>query len=270
MQTEVRNELNKIENHIINAFDKEEIENINKPWLKEQLTYYYNPKKISIELPKYLIPYFQHYLDEKERDLATQTLKNYKVVKRLITRYESSIEKTIKIIDIDPSFKNSFEHYCIGEGYSTNTIARALQSIKAVCNHAKYNGLETSIQLDRIKAREIKVENIYLTIEELDILEALDKTKLSSHLLNARDWLVLSSYCGQRVSDFMKFNKKQIRKEKGESLIEFTQKKTGKIMTVPLHPKILEILKKRNGDFPNPISPQKYNNYIKKEVGILP
>jgi hypothetical protein len=34
-------------------------------------------------------------------------------------------------------------------------------------------------------------------------------------------------------------------------------------MTVPLHPKVLEILEKRNGKFPKPITDQKYNDYIK-------
>jgi integrase len=35
-------------------------------------------------------------------------------------------------------------------------------------------------------------------------------------------------------------------------------------MTVPLHNKVLDILKKRNGNFPRSISDQKYNEYIKK------
>ena len=47
-------------------------------------------------------------------------------------------------------------------------------------------------------------------------------------------------------------------------LIEFTQVKTDKIMTIPLHRKIMEILKKYNGDFPKKISDQKYNEHIKK------
>jgi integrase len=34
-------------------------------------------------------------------------------------------------------------------------------------------------------------------------------------------------------------------------------------MTVPLHSKVLEILKKRNGKFPYKISDQKYNDFIK-------
>ena len=67
----------------------------------------------------------------------------------------------------------------------------------------------------------------------------------------------------------MRFNKKMLRQElnkKGKliTLIEFTQKKTGKIMTVPLKQEVLDILNKRNGEFPKPISDQKYNNFIKK------
>ena len=61
----------------------------------------------------------------------------------------------------------------------------------------------------------------------------------------------------------MRFTKEMIRIENGKSLIEFTQKKTGKIMTVPLHPKVIEILDKRGGAFPYAISDQKYNDYIK-------
>ncbi len=66
----------------------------------------------------------------------------------------------------------------------------------------------------------------------------------------------------------MRFNDNQIRIEKGKSLIEFTQQKTDKIMTVPLHSKVLDILKKRNGKFPNVITDDKYNNYIKEVCKI--
>src|SRR5690606_2862245 len=46
-------------------------------------------------------------------------------------------------------------------------------------------------------------------------------------------------------------------------LIEFTQVKTNTTIAVPLHPKVLEILNKRNGEFPRAISDQKYNDYVK-------
>jgi integrase len=102
-----------------------------------------------------------------------------------------------------------------------------------------------------------------LTFDEINKLENIKKKKLTDSLKNSRDWLVISCYTGQRISDFMRFTDEQIRIENGKNLIEFTQKKTGKIMTIPLHPKVLEILKKRKGKFPYPISDQKYNDQIK-------
>ena len=44
----------------------------------------------------------------------------------------------------------------------------------------------------------------------------------------------------------------------------FTQKKTNKTMTIPLHKKVLEIIENNNGDFPKKLKDQKYNDYLKK------
>ncbi len=102
-----------------------------------------------------------------------------------------------------------------------------------------------------------------MTFKELSKIENIKKNNLSRNLEDARDWLIISCYTGQRFSDFMRFNDKQIRVEKGKSLIEFTQQKTNKNMTVPLHSKVLKILQKRGGKFPNEIKVDKYNDYIK-------
>ncbi len=39
-------------------------------------------------------------------------------------------------------------------------------------------------------------------------------------------------------------------------------------MTIPLHKKVKDILKNNNGNFPRPISDQKYNDYIKEVCKI--
>lgn len=49
-------------------------------------------------------------------------------------------------------------------------------------------------------------------------------------------------------------------------LIEFTQKKTGKEMTVPLSQKVMDILSKRNGEFPRAISDQNIMTTLKLYV----
>mgnify|MGYP000334823528 FL=1 len=265
-QTEVNTELNKIENHVLNAFNSVNPDEINKEWLQTQIDYYYNPPQQAEKLPTELNKYLLHYIDAKRTEVTESTIKKCNVIKQLLTRYQSHYKKNLLLTDIDTNFKTHFENYCLSNGYAPNTIARTIRFIKTICKHAKSNGLETSYQLDSIKVKYHKIESIYLTVNEL---EAIEKTSgLVEHLNNARDWLLISCYTGQRVSDFMRFTKEMIRFEKNKEgvlkpLIEFTQKKTGKEMTVPLSQKVMDILGKRNGEFPRAISDQKYNDYIK-------
>lgn len=265
-QTEVNTELNKIENHVLNAFNSVNPDEINKEWLQTQIDYYYNPPQQAEKLPTELNKYLLHYIDAKRTEVTESTIKKCNVIKQLLTRYQSHYKKNLLLTDIDTNFKTHFENYCLSNGYAPNTIARTIRFIKTICKHAKSNGLETSYQLDSIKVKYHKIESVYLTVNEL---EAIEKTSdLTEHLDNARDWLLISCYTGQRVSDFMRFTKEMIRFEKNKEgvlkpLIEFTQKKTGKEMTVPLSQKVMDILGKRNGEFPRAISDQKYNDYIK-------
>ena len=141
------------------------------------------------------------------------------------------------IKDIDANFKLRFETYCLKENYAPNTIARAVNSIKTICYHARTNGIETNFQLDNITTKYVKAEKIYLSTDELTKIEkvkldannllkandcllisATTAERVSDNLLNARDWLLISCETGQRVSDFLRFTKEQIRIENGKNL----------------------------------------------------
>jgi integrase len=272
-QTEVDTELNKIENHVLNAFNSVNPGTVTKEWLQTKIDHYYNPPQEIEPLPTELIKYIDFYIDVKRNEISKGTIQKCNVIKQLLIRHQTYLKKTLLIIDVDTHFKTQFEKYCLEKQYAPNTIARAVKFTKTICKHAKSNGLEISYQLDNIKTKFQKVENIYLTFDELEKIENIKKHKLTDSLDNAKDWIIISCYCGQRVSDFMRFTTDMIRYEKTvdevlKPFIEFTQKKTNKIMTVPLHPKIIEILSKRGGAFPYAISDQKYNDYIKKVCEI--
>lgn len=265
-QIDINNSLNKIENYILDIFNSINPLNpddIKKDWLQEKLDHYYNPPQKANSIPLELIKYFDFYLDYRKHELKKTSVQKFIAIKYKLIQLQKTKKQTIEIKDINDSFKKEFVDFYKKSNYAQNTIQRELTFIKTVCRHARFLGVETSPQLDGLRLEKTKVEKIYLSFEELERIEKIDSNKLSNSLENARDWLLISCYCGQRVSDFMKFNENQIRIENGKSLIEFTQKKTGKIMTVPLHSKILQILEKRNGKFPYSISDQKYNDYIK-------
>jgi len=269
-QLKVKTELNKIESHILNAFNSTNPNGIGKNWLNNQIDTYYNPIE-DVEIPTELIKYIDFYIESKRNDHSITSIRKINVTKHKLQRFEDYRKIVISIKDVDLKFKAEFEDYCTEQQYAKNTITREVRFIKTVCNHAKYNGIETSYQLDKVQSKYIKTENIYLTLEEIELIEATHFSE--PHLENAKDWLLISCYTGQRVSDFLRFNKEMIRYEKNKNgvtkpLIEFTQKKTGKIMTIPLSPKVMKILDKRHGDFPEKVSDQKYNLHIKQVCKI--
>lgn len=234
-------------------------------WLKD----FVNPPQVEEKHTDKLVDYIDTFIEFKRSDVKSSTITKCNVIKHLLERYQKHTKSILYIRDIDTKFKVDFEKYCISVGYAPNTTARNIRFVKTFCRHAKSNGVETHHQLDSIKAKYYKVDNIYLDEVEIKKIEDIKISELTDGLENARDWLLISCYCGQRVSDFLRFDKSMIRYEKNKSgelkpLIEFTQVKTEKIMTIPLHSKIMEILKKYDGNFPRKISDQKYNEHIKK------
>lgn len=264
-QTEINNELNKIENHLLGAFtDVAAPDRINKDWVKTQIDYYYDPPGKEKNIPTNLIHYIDFYIDYRKHEVKKASLTKFKVIKHKLQKLEKFRKKQILISEVNDNFKNEFISYCKSELYSQNTIQKELAIIKTFCKHARFLGLETHSQLDSLRSDKEKVEKIYLTFEDLSRIEHININELTDSLDNAKDWLIISCYSGQRISDFMRFTDKQIRIEDGKHLLEFTQMKTSKLTTIPIHPKILEILKKRNGKFPYRISDQKYNDYVKE------
>ena len=259
-QIRVNTELNKIENHVLKAFDLVAVNEVSNVWLQSLIHNYYNPKE-QTTLPKRLADYIEYYKECKKYNLTNASIMKFNTIKTKVEAMELVLDKPILISDINENFKTEFVNYYKLKKYNTNTIQRELSFIKTFCRHARSNGLETSTQLDSLILQKAKVEKIYLTFAEL---EQIEKAKIKNEALkNAREWLIISCFTGQRVSDFLKFTKDMIRIEDGVKLIEFTQKKTGKIMSVAVHPKVQQILDKNNGNFPYTISDQRYNEHIK-------
>jgi len=263
LQKEIGGHLSELEHHILNKFYNTNQSRIDKTWLQKVVESYYSPELESEnEWPNELISYLDKYIELKSKDLRKQSIKNYKVVKNLLIRYESSRNIILRFSDINLNFKDDFEEYCRLQQYSENSINKALSTIKTVCNDAVAREINVNNQFRSFKITNLRTENIYLNFSEIsDIIKLKD---LPSFLDNAKDWLVISCFTGQRISDFMNFSSDNLRYHKDQVFLDFTQVKTNTAMSIPLHHEVLKILDRNNGNFPHKISDQKYNSYIKK------
>ena len=146
--------------------------------------------------------------------------------------------------------------------YAVNTQSKELERIKTICRAANKKGIEVNERLDDLKIKTEKTPKIYLTLDEIEKIKNVELD--SNYLKNARNWLLISIYTGQRISDFMRFTSQMIiTDENQKTFIKFDQIKTGKSMYIPVSKDLKALLESNNNEFPNPISDQKYNDYIK-------
>lgn len=240
--------------HHYNNSDSEK----NKTWLEK----FFNNN----EIPSNLIDYISWYLDFREHELNNNTVKKINVIKNKLKKANLNTP----IINVDSSFKEKFETWSRNNGYNSNTTANNLSNIKTIIKHAEKQGLKISTQIDEIKRKEKTATFVYLSFEELNRIK---ETNFNDENLSiAKDWLLISAFTAQRISDFMRFSAEMIKEYDGQKVIEFTQEKTRKTIALPLHKEVIEVLDKRKGEFPPRQLDQKYNKYIKtvcRESGII-
>lgn len=262
-KTELDTHLKAVEGFVLKRFVPDA--DIATDWLKTTIFEYYHPRSVAV-IPEGLLAYWDYYLNLREAEIKPQarTWLKWNEIKNKLARFQTATGKDFKVKDVNDDFKKLWVDWGFSESYAPETIKKNLSYIKTVCLHAQTKGIEVSRELAKLSAKidEKETPKVYLSFEELFKIAALEG--LTESLDNARDWLLISCYTGQRVSDFMRFNRSMIREAKGKQFLDLKQVKTDKDVTVPLLPEVLAILEKRKGEFPRPISDQRYNKYIKE------
>lgn len=252
----------------LNEATKNKID-ISGDWLQEQIdTIHGKVKKTDADL---LVNSIQSYIDflprkklrNGKRGATVRSIGRYKVVKNKIVLFEKYRKKKILIKHVGLDFIEEFEKYLTDyEKLNVNTVGRYIKFLKTICLWAlNSKKIQAHPELNQIRGYSEKAFKVFLTFDELETIENTNFKRTA--LENAKDWLIIGSYIGQRVSDLLILTKDNLTVRNSLELIELTQIKTGKRVAIPLHPKVKEILNKRNGNFPENISAQIFNLHLK-------
>lgn len=210
-----------------------------------------------------LLWHMENYIAARSHLICKSTHRRYLVFYNLLERFEGHLMRHLKISEVNGSFVKEFLNYCKREAFATSTTYRTVNFIKTVLNHLEKRGIRTfAYELELPKERK---QRPFVTLTE-DELVKIKRMELPKNLQAARDWLIISCYTGQRVSDFMEFSTSKIQDVEGMECISFVQKKTLRNVILPLHPAVQVIKLNNNGDFPQKVSPKKYNQQIKEIV----
>lgn len=214
------------------------------------------------EFPENTLLFFMHrYINTRKELICHSTYKRYKVFYQLMERFEGFLCRRLYLEEVNSDFVKDFIRFGKEEEYSENTIYRSIHFVKTILNFAEKKGIKTCVR--ELEIRREKQQRAIITLTENEI-EQIKKTLVPPELQAAKDWLLISCYTGQRFSDFMNFSTEQLKEINGRICIIFTQKKTKKEIMLPLHPVVLNIMKRRGILFPDPIEMQEYNQKIKK------
>jgi integrase len=141
--------------------------------------------------------------------------------------------------DVKLTFLHDFEYYLKTE----NTVYKTLQRLKRVLRVSV--GAEYLIKDPFVlhRANKPKVQVVFLTTEELQVLEQHQFTQL--RLQQVKDWFIFSCYTGLAYAEIKNLKMKQIVKGfDGELWIEMVREKTQKNISVPLLPKAQQLIDK--------------------------
>ena len=253
----VGSELNTIEKRVIDSFHNDNVLKIDKSWLQGVIDDRADEKSSGL-----FLEVIDSYIEAKSKELTSSSIKTYRKVRNKVKKIEDYHGKTYFIDQIDRTFFDDFVSFYKFHSYSTNTTKKEWNCIKSFVSFgAEELDLTVYTKLNKIKLESEETDDTYLTIEELEKIKQLD---LGDRLDKVRDWLIISCFTAQRISDFFNFSSENIIERNGQKLLRFKQKKTRKEIFLPILNDVQQVLDKRNGSFPNKISDQKYNGYIKE------
>jgi len=165
---------------------------------------------------------------------------------------------------IDHMLVNAFKEWLLTEKeYSLNNAGLQLKLLKMICKEAERMSINVNPYTRHIESFTQKSKDRFLqtiSFEEIKQIKAL--RDLPSTLENARKWMLIGLYVGQRVSDLLNLKPSQLRFIENGVYIDINQQKTDKYVTVGVVDKeVIQILKK---NFPYSISAQLFNRQIKQ------
>jgi len=242
IQTKIENQLNLVTSTVTND------------WLKNIITPPPPPENIAdLYLKDYITRY---YITDSQKKLTTSTLIRINTITTLLNNFDSSL----KLKDLDSSFKLNFNNWMSEKKYSLGYKSRILKYVKSFAIHAKDNfDYELHNTIKNIKVN--FDETLFCTLNKAEQLQILNTNMPHPYLNNAKRWLLLSCLLGQRVSDLLNISHDNIQKIKGKRYISLIQQKTKHRINIPISPGINNLIVE---GFPHKISDVKYNKYIKE------
>lgn len=198
---------------------------------------------------------------KKGTPLANSTIKNMINLKNHLRSYEAYCSQKLVFDSIDMRFYYGFTDYLTKvKKVNINSIGKLITNIKIIMREALELGYTNNMSFThrRFQSPSVESEMVYLTSKEIDEIRELDLTD-NKKLERVKDLFIVGCYTGLRYSDLAQMATENIDND----ILTVCQIKTGDYVHIPLQIAVEEMITKYEGKFPEAISNQKFNEYLK-------
>lgn len=205
-------------------------------------------------------------LSPARQKLKESTIKSFRTSKAYLQSYQEYSKQVLLINEITQKDIDHISDFVVKvKKHSLNTHSKFMMDLNQILKYALKNKVITQAQMGELSfdTRREETDSIYLNEEEIREMYDLKNLPSANHEI-VRDVFVAACYMGLRFSDYSTLNLAKIHNNR----LEIIQKKTGKKITLPIHPLVNEIFKKYNYRLPTVPKNNEFNRLI-KEVGAL-
>lgn len=207
-------------------------------------------------------------LSRKRQKLKPSSINSYKTTKGYLLKFQEQTTKVLTLKDFSQSDIDKFSDFLIiDEEFAMNTHAKSMMDLLQIIKYAvKLKKIPAAklVELEFDTRRE-ETDSIYLT--ENEILQLLEIKEFDDPVHEqVRDVFVVGCFTGMRFSDYSRIDTSAIRNNR----LEFIQMKTGKKVTIPIHPIVNSILEKYKNILPKVPKNNEFNRIIKVVGEKLP
>ena len=232
-----------------------------------------NPKR-----QENVVSYFKSHLEQQSKligkDIKQVTWNKFNYV---CSDVEAFIRRKYKKSDIpleqlDLQFLNDFDYFLkTKKNQKQVTINKAIQRFRKPVKEAVARGYLDKDPFMLYKAKLVKKQVVFLSSKELNDLEKFEFSQ--SRLELVRDLFVFCCYTGLAYNEMSNLKRKHLSIGFDKNLwLQMNREKTDKIISIPILPKAMSIIKKYSSDseFVLPkFSNQKINSYLKEIAEIV-
>lgn len=169
---------------------------------------------------------------------------------------------------IGMEFCENFVHYLKADRkLMQNTVKGHLERLQAMLKKSMLFGYYVDNTYQEVTIPDEEVGAIFLSMTEITRIYYFDR--LTRFQDEVRDHFILGCLTGLRYSDYSRLNESNFHRD--TNLIKIKTKKTGVVVSVPMHRFVREILRKYDYKLPKPRCIQYFNKAIKvicRKVGL--